>query len=77
MMALSREKMQPLHDIKSAAALLGLSPWTVRAYVREGKLRPVRLGRRVMLEEEELARFVSENRTQPRPQQPEAQSAEV
>ncbi len=51
-----------LYDVKSAARILCISPWTVRAYVRQGKLRPVRLGRRVLFEETELARFIAENR---------------
>ena len=55
--------MQPLHDIESAAQLLSISPWTVRSYIRQGKLSPVRIGRRVLLEEGELARFISEAKT--------------
>lgn len=55
--------MRQLYDINSAARLLGISPWTVRAYIRRGKLKPVRLGRRVLLEESELERLVAENRT--------------
>lgn len=54
--------MKALKSIPEAADLLGISPWTVRAYVRDGKLRPVRLGRRVLLEEEEIERFVKGNR---------------
>jgi excisionase family DNA binding protein len=53
--------MRALKSIDEAAGLLGISPWTVRAYVREGKLKPVRLGRRVLLPEEELERLVAEN----------------
>lgn len=62
--------MKQLYDINSAARLLGISPWTVRAYIRRGKLKPVRLGRRVLLEESELERLVAKNRTGslPRPQ---------
>jgi len=51
--------MQPLRSVKQAAGLLGLSPWTVRSYIRDGKLKPVRLGRRVLLAEGELERFVA------------------
>jgi excisionase family DNA binding protein len=53
--------MRALKSIDEAAGLLGISPWTVRAYVREGKLKPVRLGRRVLLPEEELERLVAES----------------
>lgn len=51
--------MRPLKSVEQAAELLGISKWTVRSYIREGKLRPVRLGRRVLLPEEELERFVA------------------
>ena len=54
--------MKKLLSVQAAAQLLSISKWTVRAYVRDGKLRPVRLGRRVLLEEAELERFVTEGR---------------
>ena len=50
--------MQPLMSVKEAAGLLGISHWTVRSYIRDGRLKPVRLGRRVLLSEEELERLV-------------------
>lgn len=51
--------MNALHDVKSAAQLLAVSPWTVRAYIRQGKLQPIRIGRLVRLEEQEIHRFVA------------------
>jgi len=45
----------------SSLASLGVSKWTVRNWIRDGELRPVRLGRRVLLSEEELERFVTES----------------
>jgi len=36
--------MESLKSIEQAAEVLALSPWTVRAYVRQGKIRPVRIG---------------------------------
>ena len=50
--------MAPLCDLKEAARLLRVSIWTVRAYVKAGKLNPIRFGRRVLLEESELERFI-------------------
>jgi excisionase family DNA binding protein len=50
--------MQGMHNVKTAAKLLLVSPWTIRAWIREGKLRPVRLGRLVRLDEAELQRFL-------------------
>lgn len=52
--------MKTLYDVKAAAQALAVSPWTIRAYIRDGKLKPVRLGRLVRLEEAELERFVSQ-----------------
>lgn len=51
--------MQPLKSVAEAARLLGISPWTTRGYIRDGKLKAVRLGRRVLVEEAELERFVA------------------
>jgi excisionase family DNA binding protein len=51
--------MEALHDVNDAAKLLAVSPWTIRAYIRKGKLRPVRLGRLVRLDEEELSKFIA------------------
>jgi excisionase family DNA binding protein len=52
--------MKPLMSVEEAAGLLGISPWTVRSYIHNGKLRPVRLGRRVLLEEAELERLITD-----------------
>jgi excisionase family DNA binding protein len=54
--------MEQLHDVRSAAKLLAVSPWTIRGYIRQGKLHPVRIGRLVRLDEEELSRFVASNK---------------
>jgi excisionase family DNA binding protein len=54
--------MDQLHDVRSAAKLLAVSPWTIRGYIRQGKLNPVRIGRLVRLDEEELSRFVASNK---------------
>lgn len=48
-----------MRSVEQAAVLLAISPWTVRSYIRDGKLKPVRLGRRVLLAEDELERFVA------------------
>ena len=55
--------MEPLHDIKSAASLLRLSAWTLRKYIAEGRINVVRIGTRVLLEEQELRRIVAEGRS--------------
>jgi excisionase family DNA binding protein len=54
--------MEPLLDVKAVAKLLSLSPWTIRKMLADGRLTPVRLGRRVLVEPAEVERFVSESR---------------
>jgi excisionase family DNA binding protein len=51
-----------LLNVKEAARAWAVSPWTIRAYIRDGKLRAVRIGRLVRLETTELERFVDEQR---------------
>ena len=51
--------MKALHDVKGAATLLAVSPWTIRAYIRQGRLRPIRIGRLVRLDEQELQSFIA------------------
>ena len=50
--------IEQLENIESAAKTLSLSPWTVRAYIRQGKIRPVRIGRRVLIEPAEIRRII-------------------
>src|ERR1700722_11533827 len=50
--------MKPLLNVKQAAELCGISPWTVRSYIKQGKLLPVHIGRRVLIDESEIERFV-------------------
>ena len=56
--------MRPLRSVEEAAELLGISKWTVRSYIKTGKLKPVRIGRRILLAEDELERFVGVNQEQ-------------
>jgi excisionase family DNA binding protein len=58
--------MNQLYDVNAAARLLAVSPWTVRAYIRQRRLRPVRIGRLVRLDEEELSRFVASTKNSER-----------
>ena len=54
--------MEPLLSIPEAARLLGLSPWTVRLRIRDGLIRTVKLGRRILVEPAEIRRFIEEHR---------------
>jgi len=62
--------MRALKSVDEAAGLLGISPWTIRGYIKTGKLKPVRLGRRVLLAEDELERLVAQGQ-EPLEAQPE------
>ena len=48
--------------LADAAALTRLSHWTLRAYIRSGKLRAIRIGRRVLLEPVELERLIAQGK---------------
>jgi len=56
------EAEQLLWNVKEAGAALGLSPWTIRRYITDGKLQTVRLGRRVLVEPAECRRLVEKCR---------------
>ncbi len=53
---------QLLFGLWDAAASLGLSHWTLRDWIRKGKLQAVRLGRRVLVEPAELERLIAAGR---------------
>jgi excisionase family DNA binding protein len=54
--------MEPLQSVEAVARTLSLSVWTVRAYIRQGKIRPVRIGRRVLIEPCEIVRIIDEGK---------------
>lgn len=49
-----------LLTLVEVADLLRVSPHTVRAWVRKGKLYPMRICRRLLFHPDELARFLAE-----------------
>jgi excisionase family DNA binding protein len=55
--------MDSLKSVDKAAEFLSISPYTVRAYLRTGQLKPTRIGRRVLFRQEELERFILERTT--------------
>jgi excisionase family DNA binding protein len=56
------ESTKLLWNVKEAGNALGLSPWTIRRWITDGKIQTVRLGRRVLLEPAECHRLVEEGR---------------
>jgi excisionase family DNA binding protein len=55
--------MEPLAvDVREAARLTSLSPHTIRAYIRSGRMLAVRIGRRVLIEPREIKRLIVEGR---------------
>jgi excisionase family DNA binding protein len=42
------------------AKMLSVSPHTIRSWVRKGRLRPVRICRRLLFHPEEVSRFIAE-----------------
>lgn len=53
--------METLQSVKQAACRLGISPHTVRAWVAQRRIPHVRLSRRVLFREKDLADFISRN----------------
>jgi excisionase family DNA binding protein len=56
------EDVFQLHDVRFTAQRFAVSPWTVRSYIRSGKLRAIRIGRLVRIEEQEIQRFIAQLR---------------
>lgn len=54
--------LEPLLKIEDAAKIVGRTHWTLRADVKAGKVRCVRIGRRIMIEPSEIRRLIEEGR---------------
>jgi len=57
-MAMPTDLLQLL-TLLEVAGLLKVSPHTVRAWTRQGRLKPIRICRRLLYSQAEIARFVS------------------
>lgn len=51
-----------LHSVRETSAMFGISHWTVRKHIHDGKIRPTRIGRRVMVSQDEIERILAEGR---------------
>ncbi len=52
-----------LLTLRDMADRLRVSPHTIRSWMRKGKLRPVRICRRLLFHPDEVARFLTEARS--------------
>ena len=60
--------MTELYGVKDCAQMLGISEWTLRGLCKNQKLLPTRIGRRLLVSETELQRFIDECQTKPIPE---------
>jgi excisionase family DNA binding protein len=54
------DSIPQLLTLLAVANALCVSPHTVRSWVRQGKLKPIRICRRLLFHPDELARFLAE-----------------
>jgi excisionase family DNA binding protein len=54
------ESVPQLLTLVALAKLLSVSTHTIRSWVRQGKLKPVRICRRLLFHPDEIARFLAE-----------------
>ena len=54
------DNVPQLLTLVAVAKLLSVSPHTVRSWVKKGRLRPIRLCRRLIFHPEEITRFLAE-----------------
>jgi len=54
------DSVPQLMTLLGVAKSLCVSPHTVRSWVKKGKLRPIRLCRRLLFHPNEIARFLNE-----------------
>lgn len=50
-----------LYGVEAAAAMLGLSVWTLRSWAYSGKIASHKIGNRLLISAEELAKIVQES----------------
>jgi excisionase family DNA binding protein len=57
------ETIPQLLTLLAVAKALCVSPHTIRAWVRKGTLRPLRISRRLLFHPDEIARFLSSSQS--------------
>jgi len=58
--------MDKLLNVEKAAEVLSVSPWTIRAWITQGKLGSIKLGSRRLVPEAEIQRLITEARVSSR-----------
>lgn len=53
--------MIKMFSVEMAAELLSVSPWTIRAWIKQGKLGSAKLGTRRVVPQSEIEEFVSKS----------------
>jgi len=63
-------EMDKLLSVKDAAAALGgISKWTIHAWLSQGKLQRTKVGGRTMIRESELTKVIEDGGKSPSPRQ--------
>lgn len=60
----NQNKGSTLLSIKEAGEIIKLGPWCIRRLIYSGALPYVRIGRRLLIELDDLERFIAANRHQ-------------
>ncbi len=55
-----------LVSVRAGAGMMGISRFTLRSWLRQGRLSYIRLGRRVMLDPREIEAFIQAGRVEAR-----------
>ena len=50
--------MERLYSVRAAAEYLGISPWTLHAWLSQGRIKRTKVGRRTMVRESELLKLI-------------------
>lgn len=61
--------MVRVYSVDEAAEALRLSHWTIRSWIRSGKLRSSRVGARRVIRESELKRLIVDDPPKPKTQE--------
>ena len=64
-MTTNNDETGRLLNVRSVAETLSVSVFTVRQWIRDGRLRVVRLGRRVLVPESEVRALIARNTVEP------------